>query len=56
MTQETFGPIAPVVGIRSLEDAIEQTNAQTYGLMAAIFTEDLERRRCATPTRCRWAS
>jgi acyl-CoA reductase-like NAD-dependent aldehyde dehydrogenase len=41
VTQETFGPIAPVVAIRSLEDAIEQTNAQTYGLMAAIFTADL---------------
>ena len=40
-TQETFGPIAPVLGIRSLEDAIEQTNAQTFGLMAAIFTNDL---------------
>jgi succinate-semialdehyde dehydrogenase/glutarate-semialdehyde dehydrogenase len=41
VTQETFGPIAPVVAIGSLEDAIEQTNAQTYGLMAAIFTADL---------------
>ena len=41
VTQETFGPIAPVVGIRSLEEAIEQTNAQTYGLMTAIFTADL---------------
>ncbi len=41
VTQETFGPIAPVVGITSLEDAIRQTNSQTYGLMAAIFTGDL---------------
>jgi acyl-CoA reductase-like NAD-dependent aldehyde dehydrogenase len=41
VTQETFGPIAPIVGIRSLEEAIEQTNLQTYGLMAAIFTSDL---------------
>jgi acyl-CoA reductase-like NAD-dependent aldehyde dehydrogenase len=40
-TQETFGPIAPILGIRSLEDAIEQTNAQSFGLMAAIFTRDL---------------
>jgi len=39
-TEETFGPIAPVLGIRSLEEAIEQTNAQSYGLMAAIFTRD----------------
>jgi acyl-CoA reductase-like NAD-dependent aldehyde dehydrogenase len=40
-TQETFGPIAPIMGIRSLEEAIEQTNSQSYGLMAAIFTSDL---------------
>jgi acyl-CoA reductase-like NAD-dependent aldehyde dehydrogenase len=41
VTQETFGPIAPIVSIASLEEAIEQTNAQTYGLMTAIFTRDL---------------
>ena len=41
VTQETFGPIAPIVGISSLEEAIDQTNAQSYGLMAAIFTTDL---------------
>jgi len=41
VTQETFGPIAPIVPIASLEQAIEQTNAQSYGLMAAIFTGDL---------------
>jgi acyl-CoA reductase-like NAD-dependent aldehyde dehydrogenase len=41
VTQETFGPIAPIVPIASLEEAIEQTNAQSYGLMAAIFTADL---------------
>jgi acyl-CoA reductase-like NAD-dependent aldehyde dehydrogenase len=41
VTQETFGPIAPIVGIRSLEEAIAQTNSQTFGLMAAIFTKDL---------------
>jgi succinate-semialdehyde dehydrogenase/glutarate-semialdehyde dehydrogenase len=41
VTQETFGPIAPIVGIGSLDEAIRQTNSQTYGLMAAIFTADL---------------
>jgi acyl-CoA reductase-like NAD-dependent aldehyde dehydrogenase len=41
VTEETFGPIAPIVPIGSLEQAIEQTNAQSYGLMAAIFTADL---------------
>ena len=40
-TDETFGPIAPVVAIDSLEQAIELTNASPYGLLAAIFTADL---------------
>jgi acyl-CoA reductase-like NAD-dependent aldehyde dehydrogenase len=40
-TEETFGPIAPIVAIASLEQAIELTNASPYGLLAAIFTRDL---------------
>ncbi len=42
-TEETFGPIAPVVEIDSLEHAVELTNASPYGLLAAIFTKDLNR-------------
>src|SRR6478672_1462267 len=38
---ETFGPIAPVVSIDSLEQAVELTNASPYGLLSAIFTRDL---------------
>jgi succinate-semialdehyde dehydrogenase/glutarate-semialdehyde dehydrogenase len=41
--EETFGPVAPVVAIESLDDAISLTNASPYGLLAAIFTADLER-------------
>jgi acyl-CoA reductase-like NAD-dependent aldehyde dehydrogenase len=41
--EETFGPIAPVVGIDSLEHAIALTNASPYGLLAAIFTADLRK-------------
>jgi succinate-semialdehyde dehydrogenase/glutarate-semialdehyde dehydrogenase len=42
-TEETFGPVAPLVAIDGLEDAIELTNASPYGLLSAIFTADLER-------------
>jgi acyl-CoA reductase-like NAD-dependent aldehyde dehydrogenase len=42
-TEETFGPIAPVVAIGSLEEAIETTNRSGYGLLAAIFTADIGR-------------
>jgi succinate-semialdehyde dehydrogenase/glutarate-semialdehyde dehydrogenase len=41
-TEETFGPIAPIVSIASLDEAVALTNASPYGLMAAIFTRDLD--------------
>jgi len=41
--EETFGPVAPVVAIDSLEEAISLTNASPYGLLAAIYTADLRR-------------
>src|SRR5213082_123899 len=40
-TEETFGPVAPVVAIDSLDHAIELANASPYGLLSAIFTRDL---------------
>jgi acyl-CoA reductase-like NAD-dependent aldehyde dehydrogenase len=40
-TEETFGPVAPVVAIDSLEHAIALANASPYGLLSAIFTRDL---------------
>jgi acyl-CoA reductase-like NAD-dependent aldehyde dehydrogenase len=41
--EETFGPVAPVVAIDSLEEAISLTNASPFGLLAAIYTADLRR-------------
>ncbi|HTT30211.1 MAG TPA: aldehyde dehydrogenase family protein [Solirubrobacteraceae bacterium] len=41
-TEETFGPIAPVVAIDSLENAIDLTNQSPYGLLSAIFTANLQ--------------
>ena len=55
--EETFGPVAPVVAIDSLEHAIELTNASPYGLLAAIFTRDLERGlRFADSVRTGWVN
>jgi acyl-CoA reductase-like NAD-dependent aldehyde dehydrogenase len=42
-TEETFGPVAPVVTINSLEEAIALTNGSPYGLLAGIFTADLSK-------------
>jgi acyl-CoA reductase-like NAD-dependent aldehyde dehydrogenase len=40
-TEETFGPIAPIVAIGSLDEAIRITNESGYGLLSAIFTRDV---------------
>ncbi|TDO31506.1 succinate-semialdehyde dehydrogenase/glutarate-semialdehyde dehydrogenase [Paractinoplanes brasiliensis] len=39
--EETFGPVAPIIGIGSLAEAVEMTNSSPYGLLAAIYTGDL---------------
>jgi succinate-semialdehyde dehydrogenase/glutarate-semialdehyde dehydrogenase len=39
--EETFGPVAPVVEIASLDEAISLANDSPYGLLSAIFTRDL---------------
>jgi acyl-CoA reductase-like NAD-dependent aldehyde dehydrogenase len=55
--EETFGPIAPVVSIDSLEQAIELTNASPYGLLCAIFTRDLAKGlRFADSVRTGWVN
>src|SRR3954470_9094053 len=41
--EETFGPVAPVVEIDSLDEAIRLANASPYGLLSAIFTRDLQK-------------
>jgi len=35
---ETFGPLAQLSVVRSLEDAIEQADASDFGLVAAVFS------------------
>jgi succinate-semialdehyde dehydrogenase/glutarate-semialdehyde dehydrogenase len=55
--EETFGPVAPVVAIDSLEHAVELTNASPYGLLSAIFTRDLAKGlRFADSVRTGWVN
>ncbi|MCW2964387.1 MAG: nonphosphorylating glyceraldehyde-3-phosphate dehydrogenase [Actinomycetia bacterium] len=55
--EETFGPIAPVVEIGSLDEAIRMTNASEYGLLSAIFTRDLAKGlRFADEVRTGWVN
>ncbi len=41
-TEETFGPVVPVIEVASAAQALELTNASPFGLTAAVFTRDLE--------------
>jgi succinate-semialdehyde dehydrogenase/glutarate-semialdehyde dehydrogenase len=55
--EETFGPVAPVTTIRSLEEAIRAVNDSPYGLLSAIFTGDLGRGlRFAEAVRTGWVN
>jgi len=41
LTEETFGPVAPIVPVGSLDEAIEKANSLDFGLGANIYTRDL---------------
>ena len=42
VVQESFGPLAPIMSIRDLDDAIELTNSTAYGLSSAIVTNNMQ--------------
>lgn len=45
MTEETFGPVLPVMSFRTEEEAIALANDSPYGLNASVWTRDLHRGR-----------
>ncbi len=50
---ETFGPVAPILRVRDVDEAIALANATPYGLSAGVVTADLELAlRCARELRC----
>lgn len=47
--RETFGPVAPIIRVSDLNEAIEVANDTEYGLQAGVFTNDYSAAmRCAT--------
>jgi len=55
--EETFGPVVPVSTIRSEDEAIALVNGSPYGLLSAIFTQDLRRGlRFAEAVRTGWVN
>ena len=48
VVRETFGPVAPIIRVKNLDEAIEVANATEYGLQAGVFTGDYaSAMRCA---------
>jgi acyl-CoA reductase-like NAD-dependent aldehyde dehydrogenase len=47
LVEETFGPVAPIVPVASLDEAIALANGTRFGLGANVYTRDL-----ATAVRC----
>ncbi len=43
LSQEIFGPVAPIVAFDTEEEAVELANDTVFGLIAYVFTEDLAR-------------
>lgn len=43
VVQESFGPLAPIMKVKDLEDAIALANGTAYGLSSGIVTRDMEK-------------
>lgn len=40
--EEPFGPVLPILRVKTVEEAIEIANASEYGLQSSVFTKDIE--------------
>ena len=43
VVEESFGPLAPIMSVADLDDAIQLANATAFGLSSGIVTRDLEK-------------
>lgn len=41
--EEPFGPVVPIIRVKSDEEAIQIANKSEYGLQASVFTKDINR-------------
>ncbi|MCH8003957.1 MAG: aldehyde dehydrogenase family protein [Nanoarchaeota archaeon] len=43
MTDETFGPVVPIMKVNSLDEAIKYSNNSVYGLTGSVWTKNIEK-------------
>nr|WP_317357220.1 NADP-dependent glyceraldehyde-3-phosphate dehydrogenase [uncultured Tyzzerella sp.] len=41
--EEPFGPVLPIIKVKSYEEAIEIANKSEYGLQSSVFTKDIDK-------------
>ncbi|SDY44336.1 aldehyde dehydrogenase family protein [Halopenitus persicus] len=46
-SEETFGPLIPVIPVSDFDEALEEANNTEYGLEAGVFTQDIDRAKRA---------
>jgi acyl-CoA reductase-like NAD-dependent aldehyde dehydrogenase len=52
-SEETFGPVAPVISVRDMDEALEVANACSLGLCGSVFTSSLRKAfYCAERLEC----
>jgi acyl-CoA reductase-like NAD-dependent aldehyde dehydrogenase len=57
MTEETFGPVLPIMKVSDVDEAVRLANDTRYGLDASVFTKDVAKgervaRRLSTGAAC----
>lgn len=40
--EEPFGPVLPIIRVKTVDEAIEMSNQSEYGLQASIFSQDID--------------
>lgn len=52
-TEETFGPVVPIIRVRDEDEAIRRTNEDAFNLTSSVWTRDTAKaRRLASRIRC----
>ncbi len=41
--EETFGPVAPIIAVKDVHEAVEVANDSVYGLSSGVITNDMQR-------------